>query len=499
MAAAVFPNRGPITVSIMLAAMMNTVDSTIVNVSLPHMQGALSATPDQVTWVLTSYIVATAVGTPLSGWLAGRFGLRATIVATITGFTLASMACGVATTLPQIVLFRVLQGLFGAATMPLSQTVLFNINPVERHARAMSIWSTGSVLGPIAGPILGGWLTETLSWRWCFLINLPLGVLAIAGVLIFMPKEDDARRRPFDFLGYTALAIMVGTIQLMLDRGPGEDWFQSAEIWTYALVAMSCLWVFVFHTATASNPFLDPALLRDRNLVTAAIFAFFAGILMFSAFAILPIMTQTLLGNPPMTAGFLNMPRAIGMGIAVTIAGRLADLFDQRAILLTALMVGAYGLWLMSGFDLTMDSHMILFTGLIQGFSTGLFFVPMTTLAFATVSTDLRAEASSVFNLMRNMGASVGISAMQAMALINSGAAHEALAGRVSPEDQTLRAALSAGFDPATLEGAARLNGEITRQAMMIGYLDDFRLLIVMCFVSAPLLLLMRPPKRATA
>ena len=488
------PNRGPITFAIMLATLMNTLDSTIANVALPHIQGSLSAAPDQITWVLTSYIVAAAVMTPMSGWLAGRFGMKRTFLVVITGFTVASMLCGAAASLPQIVLFRVLQGMFGAAMIPLSQAVLLNINPPERHAHAMSMWAMGTILGPIFGPVLGGYLTDTLSWRWCFYINLPIGVVAILGVWIFMPREDETRRRVFDFLGFGALAIAVGCVQLMMDRGPGEDWFASAEVWTYAILAIMGLWVFVVHSLTTAHPFFDLRLVRDRNLVAATSFGFLTGILIFGSLAILPLLMQSLMGYPALTAGLISVPRGLGMMVSILLAGRAARYVDLRLLLFAGLVFSGVAMWQMAHFDLSMDPGPLISSGLLQGFATGLFFVPLTTLAFSTVSPELRAEASSIYNLLRNIGASVGISAMQALAAANTQVTHEQIAGRVTPNDTVLRATLPAALDPSTLPGALALDAVIDRQAMMTAYVNDFRLMLLLIFVCAPLVFLLKPP-----
>jgi len=492
-------NRGAITFFVMLAVLMNTLDGTIANIALPHMQGSLSAAPDQITWVLSSYFLAVAVMTPMAGWLAGRFGMKRTFMWMIVGFTVASMLCGAATSLPQMVAFRVLQGLCGAAMIPLSQALLLNIYPPERHAQAMSIWAASTIMGPILGPLIGGYITETLNWRWCFYINLPVGVISGIGVWVFMTRDDGLRRRAFDFLGFGALALAIAAFQLMLDRGPSEDWFVSKEIWAEAVLAAAGLWVFLVHSLTADHPFFDLALARDRNLVTATVFNFFVGFLVFSCMAITPLVMQGLMGYPAMTAGLVTMPRGVGMMLAILIIGRVARMVDHRVTLLCSLAISATAFWQMAHFDLSMDSGPLIVSGFLQGFSMGTFFVPLTTLAFGTIDPGLRAEASSVYNLIRNVGASAGIAAMQALATFNGQSMHSAVAGRMIPDDPVLRATLPAAFDPVTLHGALMLDAEITRQAMMVAYVTDFRLMLLLTFVSAPLILIMRPAKRGAA
>jgi DHA2 family multidrug resistance protein len=488
-------NRVPITVSIMLATVMNSLDTTIANVALPHIQGSVQASQDQITWVLTSYIVAAALMTPMTGWLADRFGRKTVFLVSIAGFTIASMLCGIAGSLVEIVLFRLLQGLFGAALIPLSQAVLLDINPPEKHGQAMAIWGAGAILGPILGPALGGWLTEQASWRWVFFINLPIGILAFLGVWLFISRDVRGRQKPFDFLGFFALTGFIGSLQLMLDRGPSQDWFSSAEIWTYLLVCVSSIWVFVLHTMTARNPFFDPGLIRDRNFVTASIFGFFIGILLFSTMALLPPMMQTLMGYPVLTAGLVSMPRGVGSFIAMFLVGRLIGRVDTRLILFTGLCISSVAMVQMTHFDLSMDAKPFIVSGIIQGLGVGLLFVPLSTLAFATIPARLRPEGSSVYTLIRNMGSAVGISIMQALVVANTQTVHSTLAANANPSDPVVRADLAGRFDLSTIPGLAGLNAEITRQATMVAYIDDFKLMLIITVLCMPMLLLMRKPR----
>jgi len=489
-------NRWPITISIMLATVMNSLDTTIANVALPHMQGSVSASPEQITWVLTSYIVSAAIMTPLSGWLADRIGRKRMFLISIGGFTAASMLCGIASSLPEIVLFRVLQGVFGAALIPLSQAVLLDINPPEKHGQAMAIWGAGAILGPILGPALGGYFTENFSWRWCFYINLPIGILAFLGVLFFISGDRSVRAKRFDFLGFGMLTLFIAAIQMMLDRGPSQDWFQSKEIWTEAILAAIGLWVFVAHTFTTDHPFFDKALIRDRNFVTASVFGFFVGILLFSTMALLPPMMQTLMGYPVLTSGLVSMPRGVGSFAAMFFVGRLIGKVDTRLILLTGLLISTAALVQMTHFDLSMTVWPFITSGVVQGLGVGLLFVPLSTLAFATIPPHLRPEGSSVYTLVRNLGSSVGISIMNALVVANTQTMHAALAAKVVPSDAVVRATLPRMFDPSTTAGVTALNGEITRQASMVAYVDDFRLMLIITIACMPMLLLMRRPRR---
>jgi DHA2 family multidrug resistance protein len=489
------PNRGPITVCIMLATVMNALDTTIANVALPHMAGSVSASADQITWVLTSYIVAGAVVMPLTGWATARFGRKTLFLVAIGGFTLTSMLCGIASSLPEIVVFRLLQGVFGAPLMPLSQAQLLDINPPEKHGQAMSIWSAGVLIGPILGPTLGGWLTDNFSWRWCFYINVPIGIIALVGVWIFISGQRAERVRKFDVLGFAALAVFVSAFQLLLDRGSTQDWFHSEEIWAYAVVAVISLWVFVFQTATARHPFVDPRLLADRNFVTANIFGFMLGILLFSTMALLPPMLQELLGYPVMTSGLVMMPRGLGSLAATLLVGRIIGRIDTRLILVTGLAIGAYALFQMTHFDLSMSSRPVMTTGFTQGLGMGMLMIPLSTLAFATLPAELRPEGSALFSLVRNLGSSVGISIMQALVTIHVQVMHASLAAHVTPSSPVVRSTLPAAMNPATVAGAQALDAEINRQATMVAYIDDYKLMFIITLVCMPMLLLMRKPR----
>ena len=491
-------NRIPITGALMLATLMNTLDSTIANVALPHIQGSVSAAQDQITWVLTSYIIATAVMTPLSGWLAQKIGRKRMFLMSIAGFTVASMLCGIATSLPEIVIFRLLQGIAGASMMPLSQTVMLDIFPQHMVPRVMSIWSSAVILGPILGPALGGWLTESLSWRWVFFINLPIGILAFLGLYTFMDDDAGGRQRPFDFLGFTALVVFVGALQLMADRGPGQDWFDAHEIWIYAAMAVIGVWVFVVQTFTAKDPFFHRDLIGDRNFSTSTIVSFFVGALMFSTTALLPTMMQNLLGYSVLQSGYASMPRGLGSLVSFLLVPSLMTRFGARWVLFTGLVISSVALWQMSKFDLSMTATPIMISGAIQGFGTGLMFAPLNILAFATLSPAHRVEGTIVNTMSRSLGSSVGISMVQAMLIRQTASVHSTLVGHLQPSDPVVAAGLPPSLNPAN-GGLMSLNGEVTRQAAMISYDWVFSTIILAIVVMVPLLLWMRPPKAAAA
>ncbi len=485
-------NRGLVTASVMAATFMQALDTTIANVALPHMQGSLAATQDQMTWVLTSYIVAAAIMIPLTGWLAGRFGRKRVFLVSVALFTVASALCGAAASLSQIVLFRLLQGIGGAALVPLSQAVLLDINPPERHGQAMAIWGAGVTLGPVLGPILGGWLTEDYSWRWVFYINLPIGILAFLGILAFSAETERHARR-FDFLGFALLSVALGALQLMLDRGELKDWFGSREIWAEAIAAGLAFYLFLVHSATAEQPFLNPGLFKDRNFLTSNVFIFVVGIVLFATLALLPPLLQDLLSYPVMTSGVVMAPRGLGTMLAMIVVGRLVGRMDARLIIAIGFGLTVLSLWQMTRFSLLMDEWPIVSSALVNGLGVGLAYVPLSTVGFATLPQRLRTEGAALFNLLRNIGSSVGISAVQALLTHNTQVLHAALAEHVTPYNPLLQApAVAERFAVATQAGLAALNAEITRQAAMIAFIDDFKLMMVVTLASLPLLLLIR-------
>ena len=491
-------NRVPITIALMLATVMNSLDTTIANVALPHIQGSISASPDQITWVLTSYLIATAIMTPLSGWLSVRIGRKTLFMISIAGFTVASMLCGIANSLGEIVIFRLLQGVFGASLIPLSQATVLDLFPPQQVGQVMALWGAAAILGPIFGPALGGWLTDNLSWRWVFYINLPIGILAFSGVFLFMKGGGGLKARPFDFIGFGALTVLISAFQLVLDRGPSQDWYSSPEIWTETIVGIVASWIFLVQTLTAARPFFDRALAVDRNFVTCTVFGFFIGILLFSTMALLPPMMQQLMGYPALTSGLVSMPRGLGSFVAMFAVGRLIGRVDTRLILFVGLSLSTLALWQMSQFDLSMGAMPIMISGVIQGLGIGLIFVPLSTLAFATLAPRHRPEATGVYTLMRSLGSSVGISVMQGLWTSNTQVVHSSLVAHIDPSDPVTRAALPPMMSLTNPSGLEALNGEITRQAAMVAYVDDFRVMMLITLGVMPLLLLMRTPRYAS-
>ena len=493
-------HRALMTMAVMISQIMVMLDMTIANVALPHMEASLGADQSTITWVLTSYIVAQAIMTPITGWLSDNIGRKRLFAVCVAGFVASSALCGTALGLSEMVLFRILQGSFGAALAPLSQSVILDINPRERHGQAMALWGMGIMVAPIAGPVIGAYITENFSWRWVFYINVPVGLIALTGLLLFMP--DTVRRlRKFDFLGFGLLAVAVGALQIMLDRGSELDWFHSTEVLLELGVAISAAWMFLVHTITHDEPFLDRRLFTDRNLTSSLILIFAVGIVLLATMALLPLMLQNLMGYPVIAVGLVLAPRGFGTIAAMMIVGRLVGKVDPRLLVGFGLSTTAFSLYQMTGFDLGMNSWPLIISGITQGFGLGFVFVPLTTIAFRTLDPHLRTEASSLFNLIRSIGSSIGISIMAALLATNIQVNHAGLAAQISlfnPNLSVLGLSPALLATPAGAQTLAQLNGLITQQAAMVAYLDDFRAMFVITLCALPLLLLLRQKKGST-
>jgi DHA2 family multidrug resistance protein len=492
------PNRGWITVSIMLATFMQGVDTTIANVALPHMQGSMSASQDQIAWVVTSYIVAAAIMTPLTGWLAGRFGIKYVFFVSVAGFTVSSVLCGAATSLAQLVLYRLLQGVCGAALVPLSQAVLLQINPPERYARAMAAWGMGVILGPIIGPTLGGWLTDNYSWRSVFYINVPFGILSALGILIFIRETRHGRREAFDWFGFGTLSLAIGALQMLLDRGELMDWFGSTEIWIEALIAALAFYLFIVHTATATErSFLNRDLLKDANCTVGTLMMFLLGVPLYGTMTLLPTMLQNLLNYPVVTTGLVTAPRGVGTMIAMILVARLGNRVDLRLIIMTGLMVTAMGMWQMTGFSLYMGMNLVITTGVLQGFGLGFVFTPLSIITFSTLPRPMLTQGTAIFSLMRNIGGSIGISIVETLLAQNTQTVHSRLVERLRLDNPLARGELRAPYSLTDPSGVAALNAEATRQAAMVAYIDVFMLMMILVVIGLPLLLFLRRPRRS--
>jgi DHA2 family multidrug resistance protein len=485
--------RVTITTLVLLAAMMQTLDTTIVNVALPYVQGSVAASQDQITWVLTSYITAAAIMTPPTGFLAGRFGLKRVFVVSTLGFTLASMLCGTAESLAQIVVFRLVQGAFGAAMIPLSQTVLLTIYPKERQGFAMALFGMGVVVGPVLGPVLGGWLTEYYTWRYVFYINGPLGIIAFLGMMAYLPESPRSGPQKFDWFGFSTLSLAIGAFQILLDRGEIKDWFGSSEIVIEALVASSALYLFLIHTFTAERPFIRPALFRDRNLTAGVIFSVVAFITLYASLALQPPYLQDLMNYPVLTAGLVMGPRGVGTMIGTIVVGRFVGKVDTRLLLAIGLGCSAWSFYIMTGWTPDVSEQEIIVTGLVQGAGFGILFVPMSAVTLSTLAPEDRAEGASIFSLSRSIGSSVGISAFSALLTTLTEVNHADISANVTAvnrafEDPTVTQFLS----PITDAGRAALDALVTQQAQVIAYIDDYKLLLIATLALFALLAIFR-------
>lgn len=486
------PHKGLITLSIMLATIMQVLDTTIANVALPTMTGDLGASQDTITWVLTSYIVASAIMTPATGWISDRIGKREFFLFCIAGFVATSVACGLAWNLNSMVLFRLLQGLFGAAIVPLSQTFLLDINSREKAGQAMAMWGAGIMVGPIIGPTLGGWLTESFNWRWVFFVNLPVGIIAFLGCAAYLPRSPRRPRR-FDFFGFGMLSVGIGALQLMLDRGGELDWFAAPEIWIYLFLTLTGFWVFILHILGAEKPFLEPKMFLDRNFAVGLVFIFVVGIILLASLALLPPMLARIFGYPTITTGLVMGPRGIGTMASMILVGRLVSRVDPRFLVSLGLILTAASLYFMTGFSPQMGSGPVIWTGVLQGMGLGLVFVPLSTIAFSTIDPIYRADATSLFSLVRNIGSSIGISIVTVMLTRNLQINHAELAAGISPFNPNITSLLPS-VTPTSLQ---ILDGLVNQQALMISYLDDFKLMMIITLCALPLAWILKKPDAA--
>ncbi|RIY03459.1 DHA2 family efflux MFS transporter permease subunit [Aureimonas flava] len=488
--------RVAITACVMIATLMQALDSTIANVALPYMQGSLAATSDQINWVLTSYIVSAAIMTPTTGWLERRFGRRRVFITCVVGFVVASMLCGTATSLTEMVLFRVVQGVFGAPLVPIAQSTLLDTYPASTRGQAMAVFGLGVMLGPIIGPTLGGWLTEYYDWRWVFYVNVPIGAAALALALGFLPRRGADPSARIDIFGFATLGLAIASLQLFLDRGEQLDWFSSVEIQAELALFLLGLYLFVVHTVTARRPtFVDRRLFADRTFVISQLLVFVVGAVLLATLALLSPYLENLLDYPVLTAGLVLAPRGIGTMIAMVVVGRLIGRVDARLLLGFGFGLTAFALHEMSLYTLDVSEATIIRTGIIQGFGIGFVFVPLSTVAFATLPSELRTQGTGFYSLMRNIGSSVGISMMSFLLIRNGQILHSSLGEHISPFARGVQW-LGDTVDLTTEQGRATVNDLVVQQAEVIAYADCFRLMMFASLAVLPLILLVQRADR---
>jgi DHA2 family multidrug resistance protein len=484
----------------MAGTLMQALDSTIANVALPYMQGSLQASRDQITWVLTSYIVAAAIMTAPVGWLAARFGRKNLALICITGFTITSMMCGAAQNLNQMVIFRLAQGAFGAALSPLSQSIMLDLYPPEKRGSVMAIWGMGVMVGPILGPTLGGYLTDVYNWRWVFYINLPFGIAAVTGIWLFLRETHRDSTLKFDWLGFAFLGIALASLQLMLDRGTEKAWFESPEIIAEAVIAVLGAYLFFVQMFTTDRPFIPSALFKDRNFVSAMVLMFVTGLVMVASSALLPPYLQQLGGYSVTDTGILMAPRGVGTMIAMVIAGRIASRVDSRHIIAFGACLILWSMWEMSKWTPSVSAWSLVDVTFVQGLGMGLVFVPMNLVAFATLSAVFRTDGSAMINLMRNVGSAIGVSVTTTILANGTQTAHSALAAHASSFNRALSVGMQGMmWNPKIPMTAQMLNHVVDTNAQVIAYSNDFIFMLIVSIPSLFVVFFMKKPPTLAA
>jgi len=487
-----------ITFAVMSATLIQVLDTTIVNVALPHMQGELGATSDQVSWVLTSYLVSSAICMPLTGYFADVWGRKRFLVVCIAGFVAASALCGIAQSLEQIVAFRLLQGVFGAALVPMSQAIMADAYPPEQRGSAMAIWGLGVMVGPVLGPTLGGWLTDFASWRWTFYINVPVGALSLLLALRYVP-DSPLRARVMDWTGLALLGTGIAGIQYLLDRGSTQDWFEANDIRVAAVLGIVCTVAFVWHSIRkGGHALFDVRIFEDRNFAMSCIVMLALGVGMFGGLVMQPILLESLLQYPIVTTGLLMAPRGIATAVAMIVVGRLVNRVDPRYLVGSGMVVSAIGSFAMTRYSLDINAFWIVWPVLLQGLGLGLIFVPLATIAYATLPRTRTAEAAGVFSLVRTIGAAAGISIVTTLMTRQAQVVWNELGAHVTRFNPALAEYLRPlGIRPDDPHALAIVAQQIAQQSMMSAMLDVFLVTAWSFVVMLPLVLLLR--KRAGA
>jgi DHA2 family multidrug resistance protein len=500
-----------IAVSVMFATFMEVLDTTVVNVSLPHIAGSLSATIDEATWALTSYLVANAIILPMTGWLASMFGRKRLLMLSVVGFTVSSFLCGLAPTLALLIVCRVLQGATGGALQPLSQAVLLEAFPPHDRGKAMGFWGLGIVVAPILGPVLGGWLTDSYSWRWVFYINIPVGITSIVmtKLFIFDPPYLRAESRKIDYWGIGMLAVGIGALQIVLDKGQEEDWFGSSMITGLSILAAVALGALIVHELTTENPVVDLRVFKARSYAVGVFLMTVVGFVLYGSLVLLPIMLQTLLGYPSLQAGIAMSPRGVGSFFMMPVTGLMTGRFDPRKLLATGLIIGGVTLLWLSDLNLQAGYWDIFWPQLVQGMGMSLLFVPLTTVSMAPIPRERIGNATSLFNLMRNIGGSIGIAVTGTMLARHQQTATALIGSHVTAYDaasQSMLAGMQAAMMAAGADAVTAMNrahaavyGLVLKQAAMVAFVGIFQLMGIIFIALLPLLLIMQRPPRSAA
>jgi MFS transporter, DHA2 family, multidrug resistance protein len=490
--------RNMVTICAMTATIMQALDTTIANVALPYMQGTLSASQDQINWVLTSYIVAAAIMTAPVGWIANRFGRKRIFIVCSAGFTIASVLCGVAQDINQMVLFRLLQGVFGAALVPLSQAVMLDIYTLQERAKAMSIWGMGVMMGPIMGPSLGAWLTETYSWHWVFFVNIPFGFVTVLGLIVFMDETEKNHTLRFDWFGFSALAVGIGSLQLALDRGEQLGWLESNEIVIEFIVSAIGFYYFFAHSLTTSKPFIQFAIFKDKNFLGGCVFMSVMGLVLYSTMALSSPYLQNVIGYPIITAGVLLASRGCGTFVAMMLVGRIMRYIEARTLIVAGLSLTALSLFYMTGWTDQTQVPEIVTVSVVQGFGFGLVFVPLSTVAFMTLAGNLRTDGTSMLTLLRNVASSVGISIVIAQLTEGGRRIYAVLSEHITPFNHAMQMPNVAGMiDLNSDKGRAMADAMVAAQAQIIAFARDYQLVMFFILASIPLAIMIGSTKVA--
>jgi DHA2 family multidrug resistance protein len=490
--------RNMVTICAMTATIMQALDTTIANVALPYMQGSLSASQDQINWVLTSYIVAAAIMTAPVGWIANRFGRKRIFILCSGGFTVASVLCGLAQDINQMVLFRLMQGMFGAALVPLSQAVMLDSYALHERAKAMSIWGMGVMMGPIMGPSLGAWLTETYSWHWVFFVNLPFGIFTVLGLLVFMDETKKNRELRFDWFGFAALAVGIGSLQIALDRGEQLGWFESNEIIAEFIVSIAGFYYFFAHSLTTAKPFIQFAIFKDRNFIGGCVFMAVMGLVLFSTMAVSSPFLQNVIGYPIITAGLLLATRGCGTFVAMMLVGRMMRYIEARTLIITGLSLTCLSLFYMTGWTDQTDVPTIVIVSIVQGFGFGLVFVPLSTVAFLTLPNNLRTDGTSMLTLMRNVASSIGISVVIAQLTEGSRRVYAVLSEHINPFNHAMQMPdVRSMIDMNTDTGRALADVMVGLQSQIIAFSLDYQMLMIFTLCAIPLAIMIGSTKVA--
>jgi DHA2 family multidrug resistance protein len=485
---------GLLVLAVVSVNLMQMLDVTIANVALPHMRAGLGATLDTISWALTSYIVTGVMVTPIVGWASDRFGSRNVFLVALAIFVLSSMLCGAATTLMQMVIFRAIQGACAGFIGPMTQTILFDVTRPSKQSVVISVFGSVVMVAPIVGPIVGGLITESWSWRWIFYVNVPLGIATFVMLVWLLPSRESVQRK-LDRLGFVLFMVALVAFQLMLDRGEHQDWFSSWEILIELTIAGAAFWAYFFHTRTTRNPLFHSGLFADPNFLVSMGVMVVLGLANVALAAVLPTMFERVYGYPPIETGLLLAPRGVGVLVTMLLVSRLMKLVDIRYLLMTGYFISSAALLMTVGWSVNMDSWDIVFPGFIQGLGMGLIFTPINVAAFSTVPIAYRQDASSLLNLTRNLGSSFGISLSFTLLSRNAQINHSDLAGYVTQYslptvDPT---ALVDRFGDLSGGVMTMLNAEVSRQSLMIAYLNNFYLISILLFVIGLLPLMLKP------